>query len=63
LYPAEYEDPLARIQGDELALRTADPREYESLEDEERRESGRLMVDSGKMGRRCRRSGLGQVRE
>jgi hypothetical protein len=40
----EYEDPLARTRGDELAMRTAALREYEALEDEERREAGRLMV-------------------
>jgi hypothetical protein len=37
----EYEDPLARTRGDQLALRAAALREYEPLEDEERREAGR----------------------
>jgi hypothetical protein len=38
---AEYEDPIARTREDGLALRAAVLREYEALEDEERRESSR----------------------
>jgi hypothetical protein len=41
LCTAEYEDPLELTRGDELALKTAALREYEALEDEERRETGR----------------------
>jgi hypothetical protein len=45
LYTAEVEDPLARIRGDVLAMRTAVLREYEALEDEERREAGPKFVE------------------
>jgi hypothetical protein len=41
----EYEDPLARTMGDELAMRTKALREYEAPEDEERREAGRKLVE------------------
>jgi hypothetical protein len=44
LYTAEDEDPLVRTRGEELAIRTADLREYKALEDEERREAGRRLT-------------------
>jgi hypothetical protein len=41
LYATEYEDPLARLGQEALTMRTAALREYEALEAEEQRESGK----------------------
>jgi hypothetical protein len=45
LYTAEIEDPPDCTRGDELAMRTSALREYEALDDEERREASRKLVE------------------
>jgi hypothetical protein len=40
-YAVEYADPMVQANGGTLGIRAAALREYEALEDEERRETGR----------------------